>query len=102
MLRFFYQDLTGDASLSHTTPESIIDEGVCDIIKIKPEDPKTLVDSRVVKSKETQSKFNAFLDESQKFINEDLEVAVDDRRHGKITHLARAISIRDLREQVST
>ena len=52
-----------------------------------------------VKSKETQTKFNVFWDEAQKFINEDLGVAVDDRRHGEITHLARAISIRDLREQ---
>ena len=88
--------------MSHITPESIIDERVCDIIKIKPRDPNTLVDSREVKSKETQTKFNAFLDEAQKFINEHLEVAVDDRRHGEITHLVKAISICDLREQVST
>lgn len=28
-------------------------------------------------------------------------MAVDDRRHGEVTHLAKVISIRDLREQVS-
>ena len=28
-------------------------------------------------------------------------MAVDDRRHGEVTHLAKAISIRDLKEQVS-
>ena len=28
-------------------------------------------------------------------------MAVDDRRHGEVTHLAKAISLRDLREQVS-
>lgn len=28
-------------------------------------------------------------------------MAVDDRRHGELTHLAKAISIRDLREEVS-
>ena len=102
VLHFFYQDLTGDASLSRTTPESIIDERVRKIIHMEPEDPNTLVDLREVKSKETQTKFNVFWDEAQKFINEDLGVAVDDRRHGEVTHLARAISIRDLREQVST
>ena len=46
-------------------------------------------------------KFNVFWDEAQKFINEDLGVAVDDRYHGEVTHLAKAISVRDLREQVS-
>lgn len=28
-------------------------------------------------------------------INEDFDVAADDRRHGEATHLAKAISIRD-------
>ena len=102
VLHFFYRDLTGDASSSRTTQESIIDECVCEIINIEPEDPNTLVDLREEKSKETQAKFDVFWDEAQKFINEDLGVAVDDRRHGEIIHLVRAISIRDLREQVST
>ena len=34
-------------------------------------------------------------------VNEDLGVAVDDRRHGEVTHLAKAISVRDFCEQVS-
>ena len=46
-------------------------------------------------------KFNVFWDEAQKFINEDQGVAVDDRCHGEVTHLAKVISVRDLREQVS-
>ena len=54
VLHFFYRDLTGDASLSRTTPESIIDERVYEIINMEPEDPNTLVDLREVKSKETQ------------------------------------------------
>ena len=78
VLRFFYRDLTGDASLSRTTPESIIDERVRESINMGPEDPNTLVDLREVKSKETQIKFDVFWDEAQKFINEDLGVAVDD------------------------
>ena len=45
-------------------------------------------------------KFEVFRSEAQKYINEELGVAVDDRRHGEV-HLAKAISIRDLTEQVS-
>ena len=102
VLRFFYRDLTGDASSSHDTPEAVIDERVREIINMEPEDPNTIVDLREVKSTEKRTKFNVFWDEAQKFINEDLGVAVDDRRHGEVTHLAKAISIRDLREQVSS
>ena len=46
--------------------------------------------------------FNAFWDEAKKFVNEDLGVAVDDQCHGEVNHLAKAISIRDLREQVTS
>ena len=101
MLRFFYRDLTGDSFLAHDTPESVIDERIRETISMEPEDPNTAVDLREVKSKESKMKFNVFWDEAQKFINEDLEVAVDDRCHGEVTHLAKAISVRDLREQVS-
>ena len=34
-------------------------------------------------------------------MEETVETAVDDRRHGEVTHLAKAISVRDLLEQVS-
>ncbi len=37
---------------------------------------------------------------SRKFLNDEISDAVDDRRHGTITHLARAISIRDFVDQV--
>ena len=101
VLRFFYRDLIGDSSSAHDTPESVIDESVREIISMEPEDPGTVVDLREVRSKESKTKFSVFWDEAKKFINEDLGVAVDDRRHGEVTHLAKAISVRDLREQVS-
>lgn len=101
ILRFFYRDLTGDASSSRTLSELIIDERVHKIINMEPEDPNTVINLREVKSKKTQTKFNVFWDEARKFINEDLGVAVDDRHHGEVTHLAKVISICDLREQVS-
>lgn len=48
-----------------------------------------------------KSKFNVFWDYCERFLNEEVSVAVDERRHGQITHLARAISLRDFRDQVA-
>ena len=69
---------------------------------MEPEDPNTIVDLREVKKTETKTKFDVFWEQANKFISEEIGTAVDDRRHGTITHLAKAISIRDLREQVKT
>lgn len=102
VLRFFYRDLIGDCSTSHDTEEAVIDECVREIICMEPEDPSTVVDLQEEKSKESRTKFEIFWDEAKKYINEDLGVAVDDRRHGEVTHLAKAISVRDLCEQVSS
>ena len=49
-------------------------------------------------SKRTQ--YDKFWDGAERFLNEDIATAVDDRRHGSITHLSRAISIRDFVDQV--
>ena len=100
VLRMFYKDLTGDCSASHDLPESVVDERVREMLTMEPEDPRTLVDLREVKHPESRTKFDSFWDEAQKYINEDLGAAVDDRRHGEVTHLGKAISIRDLWEQV--
>ena len=100
-LRFLYRELTGDSSASHDTPESIIDERIRSIILMEPENPHTVVDLREVSSQETKTKYDTFWDEARKYINEEIGVAVDDRRHGEVTHMAKAISVRDLREQVT-
>ena len=47
-----------------------------------------------------ESQYDAFWSECQNYLSEDIGIAVDERRHGNVTHLARAISIRDLIEQV--
>ena len=54
-----------------------------------------------MKNTESRTRLEHFWSEAEKYINEDLGVAVDDCRHGDVTHLAKAIFIRDLREQVS-
>lgn len=44
--------------------------------------------------------YDFFWSECQKFLEESVGTAVDDRRHCLVTHLAQAISARDLLEQV--
>ena len=101
VLCLFYKDLTGDCSASHDLPQSEVDNRVREMLSMEIEDPNTVVDLREVKNTESRTRFEHFWSEAMKYINEDLGVAVDDRRHGDVTHLAKAISIRDLREQVS-
>ena len=101
-LRYLYRELTADSSASHDTPEEIVDERVRSIILMEPEDSRTVVDLRDVKSQEKKTKYDVFWDEARKYINEEIGVAVDDRRHGEVTHMAKAISVRDLREQVTS
>lgn len=48
-----------------------------------------------------KTKYETFWDEVQKLLREDVGLAAEERRHLEITHLARAISVRDLLEQVS-
>lgn len=65
---------------------------------IDMEDPDVILDLRHHSGNAGIFKYDAFWDACDKFLNE--ETATDDRRHGTITHMARAISIRDLRSQV--
>ena len=84
VLRHIYRALTGDSSASNNMQEVEIDECVLQIVSMEPEDPNTIVDLREVKHSETRSKFEVFWGEAQKFINKDLGVAVDDRRHNEV------------------
>ena len=66
---------------------------------IEIEDPDVVFDLRALNGKD-RSQYDDFWNECQKFLQEDISVAVDERRHGQICHLSRAISIRDFVEQV--
>ena len=61
------------------------------------EDTDIVADLRSLNGKR-RTQYDTFWYECQKFLNEDS--AVDDRRHGSIVHLSRAISVRDFVEQV--
>ena len=65
------------------------------------EDPDIVTDFRELQ-KGKASKFDRFWDECTRFLQEEVGLAVDDRRHSQITHIAHALSVRDLREQVAS
>ena len=91
--------IVGESSAASTTDQCIIDERIKEIIEM--EDLDIIADLRVHNGT-TSSHYDAFWDQCDRFLNEDIGVAVDDRRHGQVTHLARAISIRDFISQVKS
>ena len=101
-LRYFYRDLTGDNSSASNISEAEIDSRVQQLLDMEPEDPQTIVDLRSLNSSTERARYDVFWDHCSKYVNECIGAAVDDRRHSEVTHLAQAISIRDLRDQVST
>ena len=76
------------------TEQSEVDQRVREI-----EDPDVVFDLRALNGKD-RSQYDDFWNECQKFLQADISVAVDERQHGQICHLSRAISIRDFVEQV--
>ena len=87
----------GDQSSATNLSEAEVDERMHLLLDM--EDPSVITDLRHHNSG-PNTRYEIFWNECEKLLNSDIGVAVDDRRHGSITHLARAISIRDLRDQV--
>lgn len=67
---------------------------------IDTQDP-TIVDDLRHHNPGRPPKYQTFWEECRKFLNNEVETAVDERRHGQLTHLAKAISVNDLLQQVS-
>ena len=97
ILRHMYKDLVGDSSAAVTTSQQEIDDRVSAFFELK--EPDLLYDLRETYAGKG-SKFDMFWDKTKEFLEEDIGTAVDDRRHSQVVHLAKAVSVRDLREQV--
>ena len=97
VLRALYKELTNDTFASTNLQEAEIDERMRMILEM--EDADIVVDLRHLNSGR-KKRYNVFWGECKKFLDEGIGSPVDDRGHGTVTHLAKAISIRDLREQV--
>ena len=95
VLRHMYKDLVGDTSAAATTSQ--VDDRVAAFFDL--EEPDLIYDLRENYAG-NGSKFNLFWNKAKEFLEEDLGTAIDDRRHSQVVHLAKAISVRDLKEQV--
>ena len=97
ILRALYRELTNDASAPSNEHEAEIDERVRLVLEM--EDPDIIIDLRQLNTGR-KGQYDMFWDECKKYLQDSVGTAVDDRRHGTVTHLSTAISVRDLQEQV--
>ena len=98
-LRYFYSELTGDSSASINFMQAEVDSRIKQFIEL--EDPFVIPDLRTLNSSTERSKFDHFWQVCDTVLNEEIDTAVDDRRHSEVAHLASALSVRDLFERVS-
>ena len=94
VLRHIYKVLVGDCSSAANLLQSEIDERVHVMFDL--EEPSLIYDLRNHYGQKT--KFDEFWSCAKDCI--DVGSAVDDRRHSTVIHMAKAISVRDLREKV--
>ena len=107
VLREAYRRLTGDCSAARTVDEEGVDKRVYEFLQM--EDPDLIFDLRV-DNKGQPEKYELFLEECKKYIESSVDTAPDERRFDTvdttsnkttvITHLATALSVRALHEQV--
>ena len=93
-LRGIYHKLTGDQSAASSVNESEIDRRFK--YAVLSEDPGIFTDLRHASPDVKKDSFRPFFHECEKYLSEDVGVGVQERRHGKMLYLAKAVSIRDL------
>ncbi|KAJ8375554.1 hypothetical protein SKAU_G00061340, partial [Synaphobranchus kaupii] len=102
-LREAYRRLTGDSTAADSTNEAEVDSRIARILD--EEDPQLIWDLRGHNQGRSEE-YEVFLQHCQNYIHTSVETAVDERRHDTIadddvvTHLATALSVRDLHEEV--
>src|SRR3954453_12537830 len=92
--------LTGDVSAANTTNVAKVDE--CVKLALELGDPEITIDFREHKSGGS-SKYDTFWKIAAQFLAgkaADAVTAVDERRHDTVVHLATAISVNDLLNQI--
>ena len=96
-LQEMYHQLTGDGSSAHDKGEDQIDQHVRSPIDM--EDLDIIIDVCALNQGHS-SRYDVFWETCHTYIENTAGVAVDDRRHDHVTHLAAAMSVSDLRKQV--
>ena len=87
--------LSNDSSSAEYSSQAQVDEHVARAL-LDLDDPEILLDLRRCNGKPNATLFNVFWQELQTFLDE-IEPAVDERRHGDTLHMPFAVSIRHLR-----
>ena len=87
--RELYRRYVGDASAAETGSEALIDQRVQAFLDCEDED--IIWDLRE-KNAGRPEKYSVFFEFCQKYLNSQAEVAVDDRRHDSIMHMAVSMS----------
>lgn len=85
--------MTSDSTAASNATEEEVDKRVKQMLEMESEDPQTLINLAEVTMEEHKTRFDTFWSECRKFLSEDVGLAVDDRRHTSVTHLAKAISV---------
>ncbi|XP_056008509.1 uncharacterized protein LOC130051170 [Ostrea edulis] len=99
LLRNIFFELTGCESTWESSEQGEIDDRVASIL-LDGDDPSILLDYRSLNGKDVDSKFGVFFEEMGKYFDEQL-LHVNERRHGEELYLPMAISIEELRDQIS-
>uniref|UniRef100_A0A1X7V2Q1 Uncharacterized protein n=1 Tax=Amphimedon queenslandica TaxID=400682 RepID=A0A1X7V2Q1_AMPQE len=86
-----------DSSVSSTTDEDVIDKRIIEIVEMEDYD---IIDDLRKHNCIRSTHYDVFWENCYDFLNEHIGDVVDECRHGQITHLAPAISIRDFIDQV--
>ena len=89
----------GDITSASFLSEAEIDKRVK--LYVEMEDPDIVIDLRELQSGRA-SKFDCFWNECEKFLQENIGLLDEERRHTQVTHMSRAILVRDLQEQVAS
>ena len=95
VLRHMYKDLAGDVSAADTLSQAEVDKRVSTFYEL--EDTDLMYDLRELYAGR-HTKFDLFWAKAKEFLEEDIGTAVDDRQ---VVHLAKAVSVRDFRDQVA-
>ena len=96
ILRSIYRSLTGDQSASRTTSEEEIDSRVAEALSM--EDIVIIIDLRELNSNKS-NRFCVFWEKCSQFLS--TCTSVHERRHDSVSFMAKAISVRDLIQEVT-
>lgn len=98
-LRAIFRELTGDKSVPANINECEIDRRLTHAML--SEDADIVVDLRHLPPDKKKDQSQVFFAETERYLAENIGVAVQQRRHGEQLYLAKAVSLNDLHRRVT-